>query len=162
MRLLAALIIATAALPASAQNADWKQLDFLMGKWTAVAGDSLLGGGTGASSFEFDLDRKIIIRRNFASYDSGVKHADLMIIYLDGAMRAIYFDNEGHVIRYNVSVPAANRMVLESDGAQAGPKYRFTYWLEGALLHAKFEIAPPGGEYKAYTGGTLKRDTNSR
>ncbi len=60
----------------------------------------------GAFSFEPDLNKKIIVRRNNASYDSGLKHDDLMVIYTEGATRAIYFDTEGHVIRYNVSVPS--------------------------------------------------------
>jgi hypothetical protein len=45
------------------------------------------------------------------------------------------------VIRYNVTFPSAERAVFESDGSQAGPKYRLTYWMEGASLHGQFEVA---------------------
>ena len=99
------------------------------------------GPGGGAFSFEPDLNKKIIVRRNNASYDSGLKHDDLMVIYTEGGTRAIYFDGEGHVIRYNVSAPSVNRVVFESDGTQPGPKYRLSYWLDGGSLDGKFEIA---------------------
>jgi hypothetical protein len=98
---------------------------------------------------------------NRAAYDSGVKHDDLMVIYLDApndSPRAIYFDTEGHVIRYNLSFPASNRVTFESDGSQPGPKYRLSYWLNGKALDGKFEVAPPGAEYKSYMSWTLKKD----
>jgi hypothetical protein len=163
MRFIAMLIILAAA-PVSAESADWKQLDFLLGKWVGVsdAKDTQLGAGGGACSFELDLNNKVIVRHNTASYDSGVTHGDLMVIYTEGAKRAIYFDSEEHVIRYNLSIPSPNRAVFESDRAQPGPKYRLSYWIEGASLRVKFEIAPPGGEYKTYTSGALKRDSNAR
>jgi hypothetical protein len=163
-RLIAAFVLTAAAFPLPAQNPDWKQLEFVLGKWTGAADEkgTQTGPGQGGCSFELDLNKKIIVRRNAASYDSGVTHDDLMVMYLDGGMRAIYFDTEGHTIRYNITVPSANRAVFESDGAQAGPKYRLSYWLDGALLVVRFEIAPPGGEYKIYAGGKLKRDNPRR
>src|ERR1022692_1554974 len=78
---------------------------------------------------------------------------DLMVIYLDApndTPRAIYFDTEGHVIRYNLSFPSAKRAVFESDGSQPGPKYRLTYWMDGASLNGQFEVAVPGKDYQSY------------
>jgi len=151
-------------LPAAhAQTADaWKKLDFLLGNWTGVAGekDTPIGAGQGAFSFEPELNRKIVVRRNNASYDSGVQHDDLMVIYLDSpnvTPRAIYFDSEGHVIRYNLAFPSADRAVFESEASGAGPKYRLTYWLEGAMLHGRFEVGAGSSEYKAYMNWTAKR-----
>src|SRR6185369_7255723 len=138
-----------------AQTADaWKQFDFLLGKWTGVAGekDTPLGAGQGQFSFLPELNRKIVVRRNNASYASGAQHDDLMIIYLDSPTappRAIYFDTEGHTIQYNITIPAPNRVVFESDSAQPGPSYRLTYWLEGPALNGKFEVA--GKQYMAWT-----------
>ena len=132
---------------------DWKPLDFVLGKWVGAAGDkdTPLGAGQGGFSFELDLDQKIIVRRNHAEYDKGVKHDDLMVIYVEGSPRAIYFDSEGHTIRYNVAYPAKDRVVFESDGTQPGPKYRLSYWMEGKAMKGKFEVAPQGGaEFKAY------------
>jgi hypothetical protein len=153
-----------AAVPAlHAQNTDaWKKLDFLLGDWFGVAGekDGQLGPGGGAFSFKAELNQKIIVRRNAARYDSGVAHDDLMVVYVDlpkDGPRAIYFDTEGHTIRYNLSFPAADRVVFESDGTQPGPRYRLTYWKEGASLNGRFEIAPPSGEYQIYLSWKSKK-----
>jgi len=156
------LMAACALGQTAAPGAAWKRLDFLLGKWTGVAGagETQLGAGQGAFSFHAELNRKIIVRRNTAAYDSGVKHDDLMVIYLDSpneTPRAIYFDTEGHVIRYDLAFPAAGTVVFESDGTQPGPRYRLTYWLEGGVLKGKFEVAPPGGEYKTYMSWSSKR-----
>ncbi len=65
-------------------------------------------------------------------YASGAQHDDLMIIYAGyrRALRAIYFDTEGHVIRYSLSFPAPDRVVFESESGPPGPRYRLTYWME--------------------------------
>ena len=145
-----------------AAPAAWKKLDFLIGKWIGVAGpnETPLGAGQGGFSFQADLNGKIIVRRNTAAYESGVKHEDLMVIYSDTpneAPRAIYFDSEGHIIRYNLSFPSAGTAVFESDATQAGPRYRLTYWMEGGTLKGKFEVGAPAGDYKTYMSWTSKR-----
>lgn len=147
------VVIASLLLAVSlrAQSPDWKPLEFLLGKWHGVAGekDTQIGAGQGDYSFTLDLDKKIIIRRNNATYTSGVTHDDLMIIYVEGTTWAIYFDSEGHVIRYKITVPEANRAIFESDGA---PKYRLTCWLDHESLNGKFEIAD-----KTYMTWTSKK-----
>jgi len=148
--LMAALI---AAAPAFAQP--WKNLDFLLGKWTGVAGekDTPLGAGQGDFSFELQLNQKVIVRRNVSEYTSGARHDDLMVIYLDApndTPRAIYFDSEGHVIRYNVTTPAPGSVVFESDSSQPGPRYRLSYTMEQGTMAGKFEVAPSGSEYRPY------------
>jgi hypothetical protein len=146
-----------------AQNAEtpsWKKLEFLLGKWAGAAGkkDTPLGAGQGTFSFELQLEKKIVVRHNNAAYDSGVRHEDLLIVYMEsGAPHAIYFDSEGHVIRYAVSFPAANSVVFESDGTQPGPRYRLSYALRKESLDGKFEVAPPGGDYKGYMSWTSQR-----
>ena len=97
-----------------------------------------------------ELSQRVIVRRNHAEYEGGAKHDDLMVIYLEGAPRAIYFDSEGHVIRYNVAYPAKDSVVFESDAAQPGPKYRLSYWMEKSVMKGKFEVAPPGAKFKVY------------
>ena len=159
--LLLAFLTAVSAL--HAQTGDgWKKLDFLLGEWTGGAGekDTPNGAGQGAFSFRAELKDNIIVRRNNAQYNSGVQHDDLMVIYRETPTdppRAIYFDSEGHVIRYNLAIPAANRVVFESDGTQPGPRYRLTYWMEGASLNGQFEIAAPGKEYQSYMKWTSKK-----
>jgi hypothetical protein len=39
----------------------------------------------------------------------------------------MYFDNEGHVIHYNVSTPDATTVVFLSDASGAGPQFRLMY-----------------------------------
>ena len=156
MRIWALLPVAVALFTLDAQTADpWKKLNFLVGDWTGVAGekDTQLGAAQGDFSFQPQLNGKIILRKNNARYDSGVRHDDLMVIYLDSpndTPRAIYFDSEGHTIRYGIAFPAENRVVFESDGSQAGPRYRLTYWMEGSALNGRFEVAPPSSDYKIY------------
>jgi hypothetical protein len=157
-------------LPLAAQSVSdktsdsaWKKLEFVLGKWTGTAGekDTPHGAGGGGFSFEPELSRKIIVRKNNAAYNSGLRHDDLMVIYLDepkDTPRAIYFDTEGHIIRYNLTFPAPSNVVFESDGTQPGPRYRLSYWLNGHALDGKFEVAPPGAEYKTYLQWTAKKD----
>jgi hypothetical protein len=162
-RWIFAAFLAALSLPAQQPApSPWKRLDFLMGKWIGVAGekDTPLGAGQGAYSFQPDLKGKIVIRRNQAAYDSGVTHEDLMVIYLDApndTPRAIYFDTEGHTIRYNLMFPKADMAVFESDGTPTGPRYRLTYWMENGSLNGKFEVAAPGSDYKQYMNWRSKR-----
>ena len=157
-------------LPARAQiapdqtgDSPWKKLEVVLGKWTGSAAekDTPLGAGQGGFSFELELNRKIVVRRNHAGYSSGAQHDDLMVIYLDApndTPRAIYFDTEGHTIRYNLTFPAANKVIFESDGSQPGPRYRLSYWLNMRALDGKFEVPPPGADYKTYMSWTSKKD----
>jgi hypothetical protein len=82
---------------------------------------------------------------------SGPRHEDLMIVYMDGEVpRAIYFDSENHIIKYDVKFPSGNAVVFESDGP---PGYRLSYTLDGKNLNGKFEV---GG--KTYLTWTTVKD----
>jgi hypothetical protein len=139
--LLGALAICAGALPAqSGFEARWKGLAFLVGNWTG-AGGGQPGQGSGKFSFRPDLNGQIMVRKNSNALDNGQKHEDLLVVYGDGpdsALRGMYFDSEGHVIRYRVTVPEPGRAVFESEGE--GPRYRLSYWLEGKVLKGKFEV----------------------
>jgi hypothetical protein len=142
----------------------WKPIEFLFGNWTGKGGGASAGQGAGDYSFEPQIGNSIVVRKSFAEYTSGpeagTRHDDLMIVYADppgSPLRAIYFDSEGHTIRYNVKTPAPNVAVFESDGTQPGPKYRLTYTQHGSNLDGKFEIAPPGADYKTYLSWTSVR-----
>ena len=157
------LLTAVCARDQTAGNtsAAWKKLEFLLGNWTGVAGETPagLGDGQGSYSFEADLNRKIMVRRSRSEYTSGVRHDDLMVIYFDAPKdtpRAIYFDSEGHVIRYNATFPAANVVIFESEKTLEGPRYRLKYWREGAALNGQFEIAEAGSKYKTYLTWTSR------
>ena len=128
----------------------WSSLKRLAGNWEA--------GGANRFSLVEDLQGKAYVRRNHAEYP-GVVHDDLMIVYREGdRVRADYYDNEGHVIRYTVDGGDEIRMV--SDVTAGAPRYRLTYYFSVQdKVDIRFEIAPPGQAeaFKLYLAGTARR-----
>jgi hypothetical protein len=160
MRWIALTILTAALLPAQTKN-PWEPLEFLLGTWNATASDS-----HGATTFKLDLDKHVMVRTNFAEYSkgpqSGTRHDDLMIIYFDppdNPPRAIYFDSEGHTIRYNLTFPERSSVVFESEPAQPGPRYRLSHRVTGTKFEGTFEIAAPGtSDYKTYLTWTSTKE----
>jgi hypothetical protein len=146
----------------------WAPFQFIVGDW-AGAGSGQPGEAVlGSTSFSFDLGKTILVRRNRAQFapgpgeKSGALHEDLLIIYRETdepKFRAVFFDNEGHVIYYRVSLPANQpSVVFESDASDRAPRFRLVYEMgSDGLLSVKFMVAPPGGEFKTYTKGIIKR-----
>ena len=141
--MILALLLAVAAF-AQAADSPFQPLAFLMGEWVGE-GDGKPGDATGAFSFALDLDKKIAVRKNHADLKDGV-HDDLMIAYPDPAgkgLRAIYFDNEGHVISYAVEA-VSDGVRFISDAAAPGPRFRLTYKKTGErTVSIQFDISPP-------------------
>ena len=146
----------------------WAQFQFLVGDWSGVGSGTPAEAVSGTTSFSFDLEKKILVRRNRAEFapkqpeGPNVVHEDLMIIYPqtgESGFRAVYFDNEGHVIHYNISFPMKQpSIVLESEGAGSVPRFRLTYESgSDGIMQTEFSIAPPGREFKAYMTGKLER-----
>ncbi len=142
----------------------WTPLQFLLGTWVGEGSGEPGASGSGGSTFSFELDQQILVRKNWAKYPpkpgdkTGINHEDLMVIYPAQTLRAIYFDNEGHVINYLVSSPRKNAVTFESDAAQPGPRYRLAYELGAdGKLAIVFSIAAPGQPFKEYTRGTAQR-----
>jgi hypothetical protein len=129
-------VVACAGIPSrSADSAGLSALKFLQGKWVGE-GSSESGRGGGYATFEEDLQRKVIVRRNHAEYPAShdraaYQHDDLMVIYVDPSskgVRAFYTDNEGHVIQYAVSVSAdGNTVTFLADRESGAAQYRLTY-----------------------------------
>jgi hypothetical protein len=150
------VLVAAACLCAgggSAQTDAWKQLRFLIGTWDAkTAGGSAGAAGSGTYSFQLELRDHILARHSSsggckgpASFDC--EHGDLLYIYQDAPeqpYKAIYFDNEGHVIHYDVSIPSPSNVVFLSISSQSGPQYRLSYELQGTTMFGKFQMRPPG------------------
>ena len=162
--LLLILFLCGAAAFAQAQPSDpYAPLHFLIGEWVA---DGPAAAGSGHFEFTRDIQGNIIVRRNHAESPAAsdrpvANHDDLMVIYREGGgTRAIYFDNEMHVIRYTVEAGGPDAVTFVSETAAGAPRYRLSYKkLPDGRVGGKFEIAPPGKpeEFKTYLEWTAKR-----
>jgi hypothetical protein len=66
-------------------------------------------------------------------------------------LKAIYFDNEGHVIHYAVSSSIPGSVVFLSDPSVPGPQFRLMYELRERVLYGKFQLRVPGqNDFKSY------------
>jgi hypothetical protein len=138
----------------------WKPVQFLIGSWEAKT-EGVSGGATGSGTYTFQLElRGHILARHSTTTgckgpaDFDCEHGDLMYLYQDspgGPLRAIYFDNEGHVIHYDVTTPSADTAVFLSPAAQPGPQFRLVYELKDRTMHGRFQMRMPGqDEFKSY------------
>jgi hypothetical protein len=146
----------------------WAAFEYLIGHWVG-GGQGQPGQGTGEFSFVPDLQSHILVRKSYAAYPAtkdrpAYRHDDLMVVYRDSdraPLRAVYFDSEGHVINYSVTI-SADRKTIEfvSDASPSSPRYRLTYFIIGGdALMLKFEIAPPGrpDSFSTYIEAKAKR-----
>jgi hypothetical protein len=137
----------------------------LIGSWV---GEGPAGSGSGNCSFRFDLGDHVIVRTNHAELPaSGARaagaHDDFMVIS-PGAPgdqgRAMYWDNEDHVIEYSASWAPDGTTLTFISKAGPGPQFRLTYKkVDADSLTVSFEIAPPGqsSAFKLYTSGRIRR-----
>lgn len=167
--LMAALALLPGVAGAMAQGPDpWAPFQFLVGAWSGLGSGKPGEAVSGKTSFVFQLDKNVLVRNNRAEYapkpgeTKGTVHEDLMIIYRDSGgqgFRAVYFDNEGHVIRYAVSFPARQpSAVFESEASGSAPRFKLVYELAAdGTLSIDFLVAPPGGEFKSYVKGSARK-----
>jgi hypothetical protein len=74
--------------------------------------------------------------------------------------RAIYFDNEDHVIQYTVTSSKDDKsLTFLSDAVAVAPRFRLTYTKKGKGLRITFENAPPGNPdaFRTYLEGSAHR-----
>ena len=163
-KLLLAAILGSLAFGQDAPRAkaadSWAPLRFLIGTWEAkTQGGAAGASGNGSYSFQLEL-REHVLARHSASGDCkgpadyNCEHSDLLYIY-PGApgkpLEAIYFDNEGHVIHYEVASPAPQTAVFTAYPSQTGPQYRLIYQLTGKMMEGKFQIRMPGqSDFRSY------------
>lgn len=139
-------------------------LDFLVGAWeTEPAADK----SSGRFTFAYDADHSVLVRRNHAEYPASAtrgssKHDDLMVIFADPEseqLRASYWDNEGHIIAYKLTVNT-DGLDLVSDIRAGAPRFRLRYRrLSADRLAIEFEIAPPDkpDAFSPYLSGRARR-----
>jgi hypothetical protein len=161
--------LCVAQSPAGAAEKDvWGPLQFLVGTWLGVGSGQPGEAMTGSTTFSYELDRNVLVRKNRAEYPpkagqkTGQVHEDLLIVYPQPGGKGfggIYFDNEGHVINYTVSLPSKQSSVaFDSESGEKSSRFRLVYEMtKEGLLSVEFLVAPPGGELKSYTKGVLKR-----
>jgi hypothetical protein len=105
----------------------WSRLHFLEGTWEAKTGGGPVDS-SGTYSFKPELNNHILARHSISANCKGpssfdCEHGDLLYVYTDaegGPLKAIYFDNEGHVIHYNVTTPTPTTAVFLSDNRSRG------------------------------------------
>jgi len=145
----------------------WKEFDFLLGEWTWSGGGQPGQATRGRSTFQPDLNGTVLKRVVHLEYPASPQrpafsHDDLLYVYRDpsdSSLRAIFFDNENHVIRYTVTV-ARDSIQFLSDAAPSGTRARMTYTRAGPdSVTEKFELAPPGkpNEFATYVEFLAKK-----
>jgi uncharacterized protein YaiE (UPF0345 family) len=163
---LSLLVLPLTGLPAAAQNPPapkpdaWQSLSFLEGTWDAkTTGSSGVEAG-GSYTFRRELEGHVLARHSRT--DAGCKgpenydceHGDLLYVYEEAPgqpVKAIYFDNEGHVIHYDVSTPALGTVVFLSEGSRPGPQFRLAYELKDSVMSGRFQMRMPGQtEWRSY------------
>jgi hypothetical protein len=159
-------IFSITSLSQPKQNINWDPFKFLIGKWVGE-GNGEPGQGRGAFTLNYDLDKNILVRKNHdefpATKDKPASiHDDLMIIYpgAERSFRAIYFDNENHIINYTVS-SEHDKLVFLSDKIQSTPQFKLTYIQHNeAKIDIIFEMAMPDNPdvfIKYLEGSALKQ-----
>ena len=165
LRPLASMLIAVPLLaqaPAPAPDA-FAPLRFLLGTWVG-AGGGRPGQVSGEATFSLELGGHALIRRSWAETPAAAgrpasRHEDRIAIYPEGGqLRALYLDNEGHVIHYAVTASPDGVVFLSAPGP--GPRFRLVYRRTGAeTVSLSFDIAPPGKPdvFTTYLQATTRR-----
>jgi hypothetical protein len=144
-----------------------KALSFLEGTWEGKTGSGSAGAQvTGTYTFQRELRNHTLARhtnsigacKGPAAFDC--EHSDLLYVYQDAggqSLKALFLDNEGHVIHYDVSTPSPTTAVFLSNSSQPGPQFRLLYELKDQIMSGKFQMRMPGQEewksYLEWSGG---------
>ena len=135
-------------------------LAFLVGNWEAKTPQNGAVQSAGTYAFQPELNNHVLARHTVskagckgpATFDC--EHTDLLYVFQDAPgepLKAIYFDNEGHVLHYAVTTPDATTAVFLTDPAAPGPQFKLVYELKAAVMTGKFQMKMPGQtEWKSY------------
>ncbi len=145
-------------------------LQFLEGTWSAMSRDGRQSLGTYVFRRELNgtvLSRSSVVGSNCdAAKQAACGRRDLFYVYQDSTgapLKAISFDNEGHVLHYLVNQAAEastsatghrDFVFFDSDTAQLGPRFRLRYVRNVDTATGKesmsgaFEMLLPDGAYR--------------
>jgi len=146
----------------------WEDWQFLLGEWVGSGSGKPGEAVESVSSFRFELEKNILVRRNRVIFapkpgeKKGYIHEDFLFVYPspgEPKFRAIYFDNEGHVIRYKAVVPEQQNLIrLESEDPPTAMRFRLDYAPNpDHTVTGVFSMAAPGDTFKVYTQGVVRR-----
>jgi len=106
----------------------------------------------GTYTFKLELKRHVLARHSAPVACKGPEafnreHGDLLYVYQEAAgqpLKAIYLDNEGHVIHYAVSTPKSTTVIFVSEASPSGPQFQLVYELKDAVMSGKVQMRAPG------------------
>jgi hypothetical protein len=165
MKILCLALVTLLYLPVAAQTAPnaaadpFKPLAFLEGTWDANVQNNAAVKVSGRYTFNRELDGHVFARHSTndanckapANFDCS--HSDLLYVFQDAPgspLKADYFDNEGHVIHYDVSTPTPTTVVFLSTPGP-GPQFRLSYELSAGVMTGKFQMhMPDQSEWRTY------------
>ena len=149
-----------AQAPQNTANADqFSSLAFLEGTWDANVQNNAAIQQAGLYTFDRELSGHVMARH--ATNDPGCKaptsfacsHSDLLYVFQEmpgSALKADYFDSEGHVIHYDVTTPTPTSVVFLSTPGP-GPQFKLSYELSGKVMTGRFQVHMPGqGDWRTY------------
>ncbi|HXI87070.1 MAG TPA: hypothetical protein VNH64_06400 [Parvularculaceae bacterium] len=170
MKIIAAVVGLFIASPAMAETAlkpPLADIGFLVGRWQSDDGQVADTGETskGESLITIEADGGALLRRDKTTTfdkngESSSSFAQLMMIYREGdAVKAIYEDGEGHLIRYDSVTVTPGKAVTFNSAPGAGPVFRLTYEAKAPdVLAVTFGmIAPGSADLHLIASGTLRR-----
>jgi hypothetical protein len=149
---------------ANTQNSKWEKWNWILGAWKGD-GSGTPGQGEGTFAFSFDLNGAVLVRRGHTDFPATqnkpvATHEDLMVVYLDPSSaqaKAVYFDNEGHVINYAMSW-LDNSIVFTSEKVGNMPAFRLTYTpLDKDTMDTAFDMSQDGKTFVTYIEGKSRR-----
>jgi hypothetical protein len=166
--LIPVILFFALAQPIMAQNSmtGWEKWQYMMGAWEGE-GSGQPGSGSGSYTLKPKLGGCILERKGITDIPAmggrpAVHHEDVMIVYKNSGgnpVKAIYFDNENHVIPYDITY-SDNKIVLVSEANSVMPRFRLTYEkLDDKSMNIRFEMAMPGApeDFKMYLEGKNRK-----
>jgi hypothetical protein len=145
------------------------ELAWVIGDWTDDDRRGDPGVATaGGESWSLQLGGQILVRTSRCEYPAAgglpaFRHDDLLVLFkdVDAQIRALFWDNHGHVIRYASAVVDGEREEFspESDPSMPGPRQRLHYRAAGpSHLAADFNLQlPDSPSFSRYLAWTSSR-----